>query len=265
MNRKLLYTFLLIIVSAISQAHEFWMHPDKFFYTVGDDIIINFEVGENFIGEPWNLRKDRLSRLELHQLAKQSDLKQQVVKGLQANLKIKASAAGTHLIVMQSTDAFIKLDGEKFNSYLQEDGLDEIYYQREKTNTLSDSAKELYSRHTKLLIQVGGEPDDTFKKIAGLPVEIVPEKNPYTLKVGDPVRFKILYDSKPFFGAKVKVWNRYKNRTTVQNIFAQQDGMIETRISNPGAWMVSVVKMVPSKDTKANWQSYWGSLVFGIK
>jgi hypothetical protein len=40
--------------------------------------------------------------------------------------------------------------------------------------------------------------------------------------------------------------------------------MIETHISNAGAWMVSFVKMVPSKNPEADWQSYWASLVFGI-
>jgi hypothetical protein len=67
------------------------------------------------------------------------------------------------------------------------------------------------------------------------------------------------------FGAKVKVWNRYNHRTTVQNIYSQQDGMIETHVSNPGAWMISVVNMVPSKDPKAQYRSFWGSLVFGVR
>ena len=63
---------------------------------------------------------------------------------------------------------------------------------RRKTNTLNKPSKEFYSRHTKLLVQVGEKKDDTYKKVIGFPIEIVPEKNPYTLKEGDPVRFKIL-------------------------------------------------------------------------
>lgn len=85
------------------------------------------------------------------------------------------------------------------------------------------------------------------------------------MKKGDPVAFKILFEGKPLFGAKVKVWNRHNHRTSVQNIFSQQDGVIETHISNPGSWMVSVVKMVPSKNPKAQYRSYWGTLVFGVR
>ena len=72
----------------------------------------------------------------------------------------------------------------------------------------------------------------------------IPEKNPIDLKKGDVIRFKILFKGKPLFGANVKVWNRHNHSTSVQNIFSQQDGMIETHVSNPGSWMVSVVTMI---------------------
>jgi uncharacterized GH25 family protein len=167
--------------------------------------------------------------------------------------------------VMESTAVFAQMDAAEFNEYLKEDGLDDALAHRTETNTLDKSAKEVYTRFAKLLVQVDNKTDDTFKKSANLPIEIMIEQNPFLMKVGDPVRFKILFEGKPLFGARVKVWNRYQNRTTLQPIYTQQDGTIETHISNPGMWMVSVVKMIPSRDPKADWQSYWGSLVFGIR
>ncbi|HOX82723.1 MAG TPA: DUF4198 domain-containing protein, partial [Chryseolinea sp.] len=140
-----------------------------------------------------------------------------------------------------------------------------VYDIRKNTNTLNKPSKEFYSRHTKLLFQVGDVKDDTYKKVMGLPIEIVPDRNPYSLKKGDLIRFKILWQGKPVFGARIKVWNRFDNRTTIQNIYTEQDGTMETHISNPGAWMVSVVRMIPSTKEGADWESYWGSLVFGVK
>ena len=103
------------------------------------------------------------------------------------------------------------------------------------------------------------------KKQIIFPLKSYPKKTLIPLKKGDPVRFKILSEGKPAFGVKVRVWNRYQNRTTIQNIYPEKNGVIETRISNPGAWMVSVVKMVPSKEAGAEWQSYWTSLTFGLE
>jgi uncharacterized GH25 family protein len=165
---------------------------------------------------------------------------------------------------MQTKKSFIKLEAETFNAYLKDQGLDEVVALRKKKEQVADSAREYYSRYSKLLVQAGAGSDDTYKKIVGLPVEIIPIENPYTLKVGDRIHFQVLFNGSPLFGAQVKIFNRNKGLTTIQKIYTQQDGTIETTVSNNGNWLVSVIKMVPSKDARADWESYWGSLVFGI-
>lgn len=265
MKKKNYVLFSLLLITILAQAHEFWLQPLKYFYEVGEKATISFKVGENFMGEPWNLKHHRVERLDLIHGSQTTDLKASVKEGEKDNLEIELKESGTHLIVMQSNNAFIELEAEKFNEYLKEDGLDDVYDLRTKTNTLTKPSKEFYSHHTKLFLQVGDAKDDTYKKVIGLPIEIVPGRNPYALKKGDLIRFKILWQGKPLFGAKVRVWNRFDNRTTIQNIYTEKDGTMQTHISNPGAWMVSVVQMISSTKEGADWESYWGSMVFGVK
>jgi uncharacterized GH25 family protein len=263
-NKRIVTLISLLITAFLLQAHEFWLQPSKFFLSPNDNLILNFKVGEAFIGDAWTLEKERIQKLEIHHQQIIDDLKSSISEG-KNDVQIPLVAEGTYMVVMQSNNAFSDLEAEKFNEYLKEDGLEDALSHRENTNTLTKNGKEFYARNAKLLVQVGTKTDDTYKKPVGLPLEIIPQQNPYAAKIGDVIKFKILFEGKPVFTAKVKVWNRHNNRTTVQNIYSQQDGMIEARISNAGAWMVSVVQMVPSKDPKADWQSYWGSLVFGIK
>jgi uncharacterized GH25 family protein len=265
MKLRVIATLVLVCVGWVAQSHEFWLYPNKFVFKTGEELLVNFQVGENFTGEPWNLKKNRLGRLELYSKNSKTELRQKTVEGEKDHLKVVLKNQGTHLLVMESNNAFISLEGKKFNEYLKEDGLDAALAYREKTNTLADSSKELYSRHTKLLFQVGSKTDNTYSKVIGLPIEIIPDKNPYDLKVGDHVNFKVLFNGKPLFGCKVRLWSRYNNITSQQNVYSQQDGTIEAIISNPGPWMISVVNMVPSTDPKAQWKSFWGSLVFGIQ
>jgi uncharacterized GH25 family protein len=262
---KIVFTVALVVLQTLSVAHEFWLQPNKFVYKRGEILTVSFMVGENFMGEPWDLKKNRVEKLDLFQLGSSVNLLDSVTQGVKDNLHYTLKNEGTQLVAMQSTNAFIEMEAEEFNAYLKEEGLDDVLSQRKKNNTLTAPTKEFYSRHAKLLIQVGDKRDDAYKKVLGHPVEIVPEKNPYTLKVGDVLRFKILFEGKPVFGVRSKVWNRYNNRTTIQNIYTEKDGTFEAIISNPGPWMVSVVRMVPSTQTGAEWQSYWGSLVFGIE
>jgi hypothetical protein len=254
------------LVSMLLPGHEFWLQPDKFYFQEGESANITFRVGDDFIGEPWKGNADRIVRLDHTNGSDVRDLKTSLRESTEQHpCKVTLAREGAHVIVIESSPAFIKLSGQEFSDYLKEDGLDDVLYERTQKGTSSDTAREFYSRHSKLILQAGSTLDDNYKKEYGLPIEIIPDKNPAGVRKGDPVSFKILFEGKPLFGAKVKVWNRYNNRTSVQNIFSQQNGVIETHVSNPGSWMVSVVKMVPSKDPKADYRSYWGTLVFGVK
>lgn len=264
MKKYFAASFFLLLIFAAAQAHEFWLQADKFFVAVGERVKIKFMVGENFMGEPWDLKVHQVEKLELHEGTSVKDLRDSLNVDEQL-LKLTFKEEGTKLIVMQSNSAFIELDAAKFNEYLKEDGLDDVLAFREKNKLMNKPSREFYSRHTKLFLQAGEKRDDVFRKTIGLPVEIISDKNPCALKKGDRVRFTILFNGKPFFGAKVRIWNRFDNRTTIQNIFTEKDGTIQMNISNPGHWMISVVRMVPSKDPKADWQSYWGSFVFATK
>lgn len=263
--KKILSLAVLIAVMAAAQAHEFWMQPVRFFFKPGEKLMVRFMVGENFMGEPWDIKRHRVEKLEHHRTGGVKSMVDSVTDTQTHNLSVTLAQEGTHLIVLQSDNAFIELEGPRFNEYLKEDGLDDVYAHREKTKTLDRPSKEFYARYSKLLVQVGNKRDDTYKKEMGFPIEIIPEKNPYSLKKGDPLRFKVLFEGKPAFGTLVKVWNRFDNRTTLQNIYTEKDGTIETRLSNPGSWMVSAVRMVPSKRPGADWQSHWGSVVFGVE
>jgi uncharacterized GH25 family protein len=265
MRTNILAIICLTVITFLVSAHEFWLEPERFYYKAGESARINFRVGEDFIGEVWKAKTDRVARLQHYSGQQVRDLKKSFKEDSTSRFQVSLVEEGTHVITMESNEAFIAMDGVKFTEYLEEDGLDDVLYQRKKNGISGDSATELYSRHTKLIIQAGAKTDNSYNRICKLPIEIIPDENPALLKKGRRIGFRILFEGKPLFGAKVKVWNRYNHRTSVQNIFSQQDGKIETHVSNPGVWMVSVVRMVPSKDRKAQYRSYWGTLVFGVR
>lgn len=262
---KYLLALLMVFTCLLAvQAHEFWLQADRYFLSTGEPLRIKFMVGENFMGEPWDLSTHRVQSLKSFE----DDVSRSWADSIDRTsgmLTLRFARAGTKMLAMESNAASIELEANLFNDYLKEDGLDDVLAHREKTKTMGQKAREQYSRHTKLFVQVGEIRNDVYKKVIGMPIEIVPQKNPYDLKRMDKCRFLVLFDGKPLFGAKVRMWNRFDNRTTIQNIYTQQDGMIEMQVSNPGPWMVSVVRMVPSKDPAADWRSYWGSLVFAVK
>jgi len=263
--KKIISVVIVLFLAIVAQCHEFWLLPKKFKYAVGEEVKIDFLVGENFDDESWDLKKNKIEKLELHHLANTTSIKEQVKPDERDKLKIKFNEVGTYLLSMQSDNAYIEMDAEKFNNYLKDEGIEDILSLREKTNSLSKSSRENYSRCAKLLIQSGDKIDDTFKKKVGLKLEIIPQQNPYTLHSGDYLQCLILFDGKPVPHQLVKVWNKIGLNTFLQNAYTENDGTIKFPINSKGPWMVSTVKMIASTQLTADWQSYWGSLIFGIE
>jgi uncharacterized GH25 family protein len=66
--KRIFATVLLLLILIAAGAHEFWLQPEKFFFRSGEKLVVSFKVGENFMGEPRDLKKHRIEKLELYQL-----------------------------------------------------------------------------------------------------------------------------------------------------------------------------------------------------
>ncbi len=266
MDQKKPIAFVLIfLTTSLVTAHEFWLQPKKFRYKIGEEMKVDFMVGENFTGEFWDLKRHKALKVEMHSGAVVKNLLKDVKPSEGNNLAYKFDKEGTHLLVMESNNAYIEMEANKFNEYLKEDGIDNILADRMKSNQLDKPSKEHYRRFSKLLVQSGGKTDDTFRKRAGFRYEIIPLSNPYALKTGDYLECRLLWDNKPAPHTMVKVWNHIGDRSFLQDIYTEDDGTIKFPISSQGPWMVSAVKMIASEEKDADYQSLWTSLVFGIE
>ncbi|MBT1689604.1 DUF4198 domain-containing protein [Dawidia soli] len=266
MRKRFLMLTVLLAATCAVEAATWWILPSNYFFEVGETAKIGFVQGEEFKAEPWPLTQSQVVRLEHYRAGLGvKDLRASIQNDDRERLAIKFDRAGTQLLALQSAPQFKAWDAAEFNAFLEENGLETILAKRKESRTSDKPAGERQVVYTKLLIQVGDTPDDVYKKAVGFPLEIIPERNPYSLRTGDVMRFKILKDGKPLFGARVKVWNRKDNRTTLQNIYTEKDGTMETRLSSAGPWMVSVVQTEPSKIAGTEWNTASASLVFGIR
>ena len=255
----------LFLGLSLAQAHEFWLQSKKFRFQVGEEMKVDFMVGENFTGEFWDLGRHKVEKLEMHPGVLAKNLLKDIKATKGNNLTYKFDQEGTHVLTLESNEAFIELDGKKFNAYLEEDGIENILEERKKSGQLDNPSKEYYKRFAKLIVQAGTTTDDTYRKRIGFRYEIIPLTNPYTLKTGDYLECRVLWEDKPAAHTMVKVWSHVGNRTFVQNIYSEDDGTIKFPISTRGPWMVSAVKMIHSEKKGADYQSLWTSVVFGIE
>ena len=263
--KKLACAISLIVIMLALQAHEFWLEPMKFRLQPGEATTIKFAVGDNFTGGDWDLSRHKAAQVILHENDKIVDLTSKVPSVKGEKLKLTMNNSGVKMLAMSSNQAFIKLNGKQFNEYLKSDGLEEAIAWRSKNKQDTLGAKEFYTRYAKLLLQVGDKVDNTWSKIIGQRLEVIPLQNPNGIKSGDYLTCKLLYEGKPSPHTMVKVWGHVGNKIFLQEAYTEDDGTVKFPISANGPWMVSAVKMVRSKNPKADWESSWASLLFSVE
>jgi hypothetical protein len=222
-------------------------------------------VGEQFTGERVAFIRTVVARLRGHSLAGVVDLTGLVPVQTVGEIAFRPATAGTHLIAMDSHPSLVTLPADKFHAYLHEEGLDDIVQARQAAGAAAQDGRERFRRNVKALVQVGPRHDASYAARTAQRLEIVPLRHPGQMRAGDTLPLQVLFDGRPLAGRLVKLWHKRGARTELLRATTDAQGKVAFAPSWPGAWMASVVQMVPAKDTpEADWDSFWGNLTFEI-
>ena len=98
---------------------------------------------------------------------------------------------------------------------------------------------------------------------SGQRLEIMPLRNPLALRAGDALALKIVFENRPLAGALVKAWHKHRGQLLLIRATTSLAGLVEFNLPYQGAWMVSVVHMVPVQGEEGvDWDSLWANLSF---
>ena len=256
---------LLFFITAVSFAHEFWIQPDKFIYKRGQTINLRFLVGENFAGKNWTGNKEKVQTLHLYfDDAIDSNLIDNLTKNKGDSIQFAIYEEGTAMVTLHTKNSFIDLEAKDFNAYLQEEGLTEALEYRKANGDTTKNGTERYQRCVKTIFQVGKNKNHVFKKRTILPLDIIPDENPYAVAKDGKLKLRVLFQGNALKKTKIKVWHRANKKVSAVDYETDDEGEVKIFLSLRGEWMVSCVKMVRLEDDPdAEWQSYWGSLTWG--
>jgi uncharacterized GH25 family protein len=260
---------LFIIVFFVNEtvsAHDYWLEPAKFRLSDGENVVVRLHVGDHFSSEKERpFSKKATTKFQLLSKNGNRDLISDSEDGKMPLVEVKLQA-GTHLIILDRAWSMITLESDKFNSYLKDEGLDSILEQRRKDGKDKEPGRERYSRCLKCVLQAGDKGDDTFKKVVGQKLEIIPEMNPATLKLGDTLPVQILFEGKPLIGTQISAFHRADDKLTTVTGRTNDEGKVSLKLENSGPWLVRLVHMRRCTDsTDADWESFWAALSISVK
>lgn len=111
-NKHFFFSILvsILISSSVLFAHEFWLMSNKFRASINESIVLNYYVGEDFMGELWKGKKDKTLKLTHFTGQKQIDLTQLSIKSDTNAISLKFENEGTHVLVLETKNSFIAIE-----------------------------------------------------------------------------------------------------------------------------------------------------------
>jgi uncharacterized GH25 family protein len=261
-NSRQLVRLLFFISLAPVQlpAHDMWIEPTTFSPEPGQIVGVRLRVGQDLLGDPIPRDPALIKQFTVTDATGRRPLVGR--DGSDPAGFLRVAAPGLLVVGYTSNPSAVELPAKKFNQYLKDEGLDAIVALRASRNQTGAGAHELFSRCAKSLVLAGSPGPAQGDQALGFPLELVAERNPYALRMGQDFPVRLTYEHRPLAGALVIAMNRLN---PAQKLAARsdRDGRVRFRLPVGGMWLVKAVHMLPAPaGTNAEWMSYWASLTF---
>jgi uncharacterized GH25 family protein len=269
--RRVVFAFTLELFAVSAMAHDFWIQPNDYWVSPLTPVDFSLQVGHGPFRQRSPIPLGRIARFEQISMdGLRIDLRDRLQLGGQADDgHIAFSKPGTYVLVME-TDARAQshLPAIRFNDYLKVEGLTPALEQRERTHRMSADGSESYSRRAKSLVQVGPPTAASQGQVTepiGLPLEIVPELNPYAVPQPSTLPVRVIYEGQPLTGALVKLTNLDHDEAPFEMHLTDRNGRARFEMPTRGAWLLNVIWTKVLPDTReTDFETVFSSLSFGF-
>jgi len=263
LRNTLAFAVLLTCVVADAQAHDFWIEPSRFVVQPRDSVSLYLREGENLVGNSLPYVTDWFREYSRSDARGRAPVTAELGDN-PAVIEIRSS--GTTLLGYWSTPNFVALKPAKFESYLRQEGLEHVLAQRAQLGESDTEARENFVRCAKTYLTTNRDALSTaLKAPLGFTLELMPPDNLHALAPGERLDLRLLYLGKPLAGALVTAFRQAAPEDKVQ-VRSDAQGRAALRLSASGIWLIKAVHMVRLENhPKADWESYWASLLFELR
>lgn len=267
----LLLGLLMCSPASFVAAHDFWLQPGEYWISSNTLNSMTLQVGHGPFRQRSPIPARRITRFQaispngdVVELHEQLRLGQATKDG-----DFRLASPGVHVLVLQTDDrAETHLPSIRFNDYLKAEGLTPALDQRTRQNRMNADGSERYSRCAKSIVQVGAS-DSRLQgqvgKPVGLPLEIVPEENPYGVPRPAILPVRVIYAGHALAGALVKLTNLEDDASAFEVHVTDRDGRARFTMPRSGSWLLNVIwtKALPRSEA-TDFETIFSSLSFGF-
>jgi len=258
---------VLLVSAAAAWAHDLYLRPQTYRPAAGQTVRVEFHNGDKFPASEVPVKIERLRDAAVRTAAGARAFTDLRIEDTATVGDFEAPhAPGPFVLAGRTIPNFIELDAAKFEDYLQHEGLGAVVEWRRANGEAAKPGREHYSKYVKALGYVGAA-DGAFDQPAGLTLEFVPLKNPYTLAPGERLPVRVLFRGQPKAGQAIALAHAAPGGEVRKQTLGRTDerGEILVPVHGAGLWKLHTIVMERKAErAQADWESFWASFTFEL-
>lgn len=252
----------------MTYAHEFWIEPVEFQVEKDDPVVANLRNGQLFEGTAQSFSERSNTRLDVVIGNDVSPVSGRL--GDRPAIQLPPTTRdGLLILAHEATSSSLTYkEWPKFLKFVDHKDFKEAVATHEARGWEKEGFKELYTRHSKALIAVGG--GEGADRTLGLATEFVALDNPYSAGFDGTLDIELLYDGAPRGDAQIEVYERTpENEVTVTITRTDTQGRAEIPVQAGMEYLLDAVVLRPvaGATTVAEgpvWETLWASMTFAV-
>jgi uncharacterized GH25 family protein len=252
-----------VSLAASALAHDTWLIPDQFNLAPKSTVTLDMTSGMEFPKLDVGPKPERVQSAKCRLAGKTFDIANKAATPNSLQFKTELTDVGVATFWVELPARAIELKPAEVKEYLDEVDAPEAL-RKQWAEMKPQRWRESYTKHQKTFARVG-EPasDRSWADPVGTFLELVPEKDPTTLKAGEDFPVRVLKDGEPFAGFSLNAVSAGQTKGETRK--TNGEGRATFRVGTGGRWLLRGTDIRKSTQAEIDWESDFATLTLEVK
>lgn len=261
-DKLILVAVVAATLPSAAVAHDTWLLPNEFSAAPKSTVTFDMTSGMEFPKLDAALKPERVAIAKCRLGARTSDIAEKAAAPQSLQFKAELPEQGVATIWVSLAPRSLELKPDEVKHYLEEVDAPEAL-RKQWTEMKEPRWRESYTKHTKTFVRVGSPPADrSWSEPAGAALEIVPEKDPTTLRPGDEFPMRVLKKGAPFAEFSLNAVAAGEGQGETRK--TDPAGRVAFRLGKAGPWMFRGTDIRKSKIADVDWESDFATMTLSV-
>jgi uncharacterized GH25 family protein len=256
-----LFTSSLVILLG----HNFWLIAGKRHTQSEERLCIEAHTGHHFPAGESAIAPDRIADFRLISSNGETPVLHYRIDGTALIAEVVAPGAGAQIAALELHPHPITLETDLFAKYIDEEDATVSVTPDFQPGITQAAQHEVYSKYAKAILT--SNDDDVACQVVGQKMEIVLERSPATLRAGDRLPVRVLFEGRPIASVRVSSGcDTMRDGGYASHTWTDAEGRAEINLPVSGYWFIRSHNIRRHPDPRiADWESFWPSMTFRIE